>query len=88
MCLPVFSRVYLRMQMTEKADENIGRPADRRLSVHEVSVYLHWCVCVCVRERVCVCVCERKCLYPACVTRLTIYDMYYVNIGAKTVRRS
>ena len=33
--------MYLRMQMAEKADENIGRPADRRLSVHEVSVHLH-----------------------------------------------
>ena len=37
----------------------------------------------------CVCLCEREeRLYPACVTRLTIYDMYYVNIGTKTVRRS
>ena len=37
------------------------------------------CVFVCVRE---------ECLDPACVTRLTIYDMHYVNVGAKTVRRS
>ena len=29
---------------------------------------------------VCVCVYERECLYPACVTRLTSYDMYYVNV--------